>query len=139
MRILPSQQHRYRLFYIVLFIIIVLLGIYSRYTPYYKSSWLIKYTGDVLYAMMFYCVICIIRPITSRYYSAIIGLLICITIELLKLWHVPWLNNVRLTSIGRLALGMKFDPVNFVCYLLGIGFMILLEVSIDHSKFIRRT
>jgi len=40
-------------------------------------------------------------------------------LELLQLWHPPWLDGLRRTFLGAATLGQSFDPWDFVYYAIG--------------------
>ena len=51
-------------------------------------------------------------------------------VELLQLYHMPWLDSVRSTTFGHLVLGSGFDPIDLIWYGVGIGVGGLLEAGL---------
>jgi hypothetical protein len=47
-------------------------------------------------------------------------------LELLQLWHPPWLDAVRRTFPGAAVLGQVFDPWDFVYYVIGSALGVVL-------------
>jgi hypothetical protein len=51
-------------------------------------------------------------------------------IEVSQLYHAPWIDSVRHTTLGGLALGYDFDWRDLVCYAIGIGCAALLDACL---------
>ena len=58
----------------------------------------------------------------------IASLLFCYAIEFSQLYQAPWINNIRHTVIGGLVLGETFVWSDLLCYTVGIGIGILVNV-----------
>ncbi|MDH7502149.1 MAG: DUF2809 domain-containing protein [Verrucomicrobiota bacterium] len=44
-----------------------------------------------------------------------------------QLYHAPWIDAVRGTRVGALALGANFNPPDLIAYAFGIGFAAMIE------------
>jgi hypothetical protein len=66
------------------------------------------------------------RPV-SRYSAAYA---ICAAVEVSQLYHTPWLDAIRATTLGHLVLGSGFDPRDLLAYALGVAGAALLEAAV---------
>jgi Protein of unknown function (DUF2809) len=51
--------------------------------------------------------------------------------EVSQLWHTPWLDAIRHTTVGRLMLGLGFLWSDLVCYAVGTIIAFCLTILID--------
>ena len=124
----------YRKSTLLLLGITVVLGLASRHVRWIAASFLGKYPGDLLYATMVYWVARLAAPASRKLSSAVIAAAICLGIELLKLWHVAYLDEFRSTAIGRLILGSGFHTLNIICYAAGVGLGLWLDELIETGR-----
>jgi hypothetical protein len=86
--------------------------------------------GDALWAAMIACWVSALipnaRPV-SRYAAAYA---ICVGVEISQLYHTPWLDAIRATTMGHLVLGSGFDPRDLMAYAMGIVGVVLLEAAV---------
>jgi hypothetical protein len=66
------------------------------------------------------------RPM-SRYSAAYA---VCVVVEVSQLYHTPWLDALRATTMGHLVLGSGFDPRDLVAYALGVAGAALIEAAV---------
>jgi hypothetical protein len=66
------------------------------------------------------------RPM-SRYSAAYA---VCVVVEVSQLYHTPWLDVLRATTMGHLVLGSGFDPRDLVAYALGVAGAALIEAAV---------
>jgi hypothetical protein len=52
---------------------------------------------------------------------AAISLVIALLVELSQLYHAPWIDSIRQTTLGGLALGLGFLWTDLICYSAGIA------------------
>ena len=90
--------------------------------------------GDALWAMMIYWIVGGIGPTLAGSRRAIIAVLVCWSVELSQLYHPPWLDGLRDTTIGRLTLGTGFDPRDFAAYAMGIAAAFVLERTLLRER-----
>jgi hypothetical protein len=69
-------------------------------------------------------------PDATRYRSVATCLGFCIAIEVAKLYHAPWLDSIRDSSLGRLVFGYAFSWRNLLAYTLGTGLGVMIDRGI---------
>jgi len=81
----------------------------------------VKYGGSALWGAMVYLLLALLfarlRPATI----AVMALVVAICVELFRLYHTPWLDAFRLTTVGALLLGQVFSLWNMLAYAIGIA------------------
>lgn len=111
-----------RIYYFLVFILIILLGILSR-----KMAFIPLCIGDFLYAVMIYFLIRTIFIHQKTIHLAILSLLICYCIEFLQLYQAEWIVALRKTLFGRYVLGQGFLWSDILAYTFGIAFAYLID------------
>ncbi|TKC59160.1 DUF2809 domain-containing protein [Pedobacter hiemivivus] len=113
-----------RIIYVLLVIVVIALGILSR-----KITVIPLIVGDILYAVMMFLLIKFLL-IQLRYWKvALISLSICYFIEISQLYHAPWINQIRNTTIGALVLGHGFLWSDMIAYTVGIAIVYFITLS----------
>jgi hypothetical protein len=104
-----------------------LLGIGSRRLA-HSLPWLIAaYAGDTLWALAAFLGIGLLLPRASTGRVALLTLSFSVVIEISQLYHAPWIDSIRQTTLGGLILGYDFVASDLTCYALGIGLGVLFE------------
>jgi hypothetical protein len=91
-----------------------------------RSEWLTlppfwaKYSGDALWALMIFLGFGLLLPARSTGAVAAITAVVCGSIECSQLYHAPWIDAIRRTWFGRMALGDTFGWGDLAAYLAGI-------------------
>jgi hypothetical protein len=62
----------------------------------------------------------LLRPRSRRLPLALAAYGICMLVECSQLYHAPWIDAIRATRLGHLALGSGFDLVDLLAYAIGI-------------------
>ncbi len=57
------------------------------------------------------------RPLRLR---AVISLALAFLVEVSQLYHAPWIDSIRQTTLGGLVLGFGFLWTDLVCYSVGV-------------------
>lgn len=83
--------------------------------------------GDALWAALMLWWTGVLAPAASLRSRALAALLFAYSIELSQLYHSPWVDAVRRTTLGHLVLGSHFDARDLVAYALGVGAAALLD------------
>jgi len=116
-------------------LIIVPLGIYSKFYSGQAARWVNDSLGGVLY-VIFWCLFAFLFLSNTKPWkiAAIVFIITCF-LEFLQLWHPPFLEFLRSNFIGRTILGTTFTWSDFPYYLGGCGIGWLWMKSLQkHSK-----
>lgn len=116
-------MQRARLTYFIFIVTTILLGLLSRHI---EGAPL--FIGDILWGLMVYFIVGFLFINKSIRWVSIASLLFCYAIEFSQLYQAPWINNIRHTVIGGLVLGETFVWSDLLCYTIGIGIGILVNV-----------
>ena len=109
-----------RIVYLLFAIVTMLVGLASRRYRQHLPSVIGAYSGDVLWALMLFVVVSFVlagRPLVQR---CTISLVVAIAVEVSQMYHAPWIDGIRNTTLGGLVLGFGFLWSDLVCYTLGI-------------------
>ena len=121
---------RNRLLYLILTIIVMILGLLSRKIenlPEIISS----YSGDILWALMVFLIIAFIFNKKSTIFTISWAIIFSYSIEISQLYHAPWIDAIRNTTLGGLILGFGFLWSDLVCYTIGIIIGIIIDIMIN--------
>jgi hypothetical protein len=118
---------RRRLYSIAAIFATVALGLASRKYPWLFSSALGKYPGDALWAQMVYWSAGLVFPSASIPRVTAYALAVSYADELSQLYQANWINQIRATSMGHLALGSSFSWLDILSYTVGIGICAAIE------------
>ncbi|PBJ12320.1 DUF2809 domain-containing protein [Flavobacterium sp. ACN6] len=111
-----------RIYYFIIFITTILLGILSRKIPFVPLL-----IGDFLYAFMIYFLVRVFLPYKKALLIAFLSLAICYCIEFLQLYQADWIVELRKTLFGRYVLGQGFLWSDIAAYTLGVCTAFFLE------------
>lgn len=121
--------------YLVALVVIIALGLASRRYVEMEPSFLSKYAGDTLWALMVYVGIGLFRPRWPIGRVALAALLFSYGIEISQLYHAPWIDRLRHTLLGGLVLGYGFLWSDLLCYATGIA----IGMGLEHGTMRRRS
>ncbi|MDA1477964.1 ribosomal maturation YjgA family protein [Bacillus changyiensis] len=121
---------RKRLLYAILMTTVMVTGIFSRKMTHLLPDLVNAYLGDALWALMMFFGFGFLLKKSSTKIIALTALLFCYTIEFSQLYHAPWIDQLRNTTIGGLVLGYGFLWSDLLAYLLGIGTGVICEQKI---------
>jgi len=62
-----------------------------------------------------------------------LALAFSVAVELSQLYHAPWIDSIRHTTIGGLILGFDFVWSDLVCYAVGVGIGVVIEKALARS------
>lgn len=108
------DNFRKRIIYAMLVLMTIALGILSR-----KITAIPSIVGDILYAVMMFLLIRLFLIRLDYRKVALISLSVCYLIEIGQLYHAPWINYIRNTTLGALVLGSGFLWSDMFAYTLG--------------------
>lgn len=115
-------MNKSRIYYFVVFLSIIFLGILSR-----KTSFIPLWIGDFLYAVMIYFLVRIFFPFQKSYIIILLSLITCYYIEFLQLYQGEWIIELRKTLFGRYVLGQGFLWSDILAYTFGILAVFIIE------------
>lgn len=128
---------RRRALFALLAALVVPVGLATRRHPQLFPEFVATYAGDVLWAVVAYLLVGVLAPAASIRTRATIALASAFMIEFSQLWHPEWLDAIRGTTLGHLALGIGFEWSDLPCYTIGVLAAALLErasIRSDRSK-----
>ena len=112
---------RTRFVYLIVAALVVIAGLASRRYRGQLPAFLAEYSGDTLWALMLFLLVSTLlagRPILTR---AAVSLALAFLVEISQLYHAPWIDSIRQTTLGGLVLGFGFLWTDLVCYSVGIA------------------
>jgi hypothetical protein len=111
----------------VLFAVTCVLGITSRRLRRFLPAFIGAYAGDTLWALAASLGIGFLLPRTSIGLIAVVAMSFATLIEVSQLYHAPWIDAIRHTTLGGLILGYEFIWTDLVCYAVGVGLGAIIE------------
>jgi hypothetical protein len=121
------QEPRNRTVWIALLVLVAVCGLGSRKYAAYVPAFVSAYTGDTAWTLAVFLAIGLLVPRLSTWSVAALALAISFAVELSQVYHAPWIDAIRGTTLGHLALGSGFDPKDLACYAVGAGIGVLIE------------
>ena len=117
------------------------LGLATKRYPIEGAEWVRGSLGGALYVAFFCLAALVVWPRARAWAVALAVLAATCGVELLQLWHPPWLEAVRATVPGGLLLGSTFVwedfPWYFVGAALGWGWIVALQ-RLGRARLSRR-
>lgn len=123
------QHRRYRLTIAMLALVVIGLGLLSRSALLSPTSFLGRYSGDTLWALLVYLLIRWLFPAQPVVRSACYAALFALAIEISQLYHALWIDRLRAMRLVQLVLGSGFLWRDLLCYAVGITIGAALEVA----------
>jgi len=109
--------------YFIVIIATIIIGLLSRHFKFIPL-----FIGDILWAQMVYFIMRFLLINKPLKFAIITSLLFCFAIEFSQLYKAPWINDLRHTIFGKLVLGEGFLFSDLLCYTVGIGVGVLLDL-----------
>lgn len=119
-----------KLTYLAAAVATMFVGLGSRKFQVYLPSFLAEYAGDTLWALMLFLLVSTLLAERTILTRAAISLTLAFLVEISQLYHAPWLDSIRQTTLGGLVLGFGFLWTDLVCYSVGIALGLVLESAI---------
>ncbi|MEO5930514.1 MAG: DUF2809 domain-containing protein [Candidatus Kapaibacterium sp.] len=133
-----TEIPRLRWFYILITLAVIPLGLGSRRYGGYLPAFIAAYAGDTLWTVMFYFIMVSLAPRLPVRRAAAIALAASYAIEILQLYHAPWIDSIRATTIGGLALGFTFLWSDLLCYTVGVLIAVAVDITVRRLFATRR-
>ena len=99
---------------------VVFVGLASRRYQAVLPKFVGEYAGDTLWALMLSLLVSALLAGRTVTYRATISLVLAFLVEISQLYHAPWIESIRNTTLGGLVLGFGFLWTDLVCYTVGI-------------------
>lgn len=115
----PGAYLRRRRCTLVILAGLVPSGLLTKYYRGYGEEWVNHSLGGVLYVIFWVLFFSLLFPRVSHWKIALYVFLATSAVELLQLWHPPWLEAIRANPIGVTLLGNSFTWLDFPHYLVG--------------------
>ena len=127
---MSKPRRRKPLIQIALIALSAVLGIGSRrYAP-ALPVFVAAYAGDTMWALAAFAGIGLLLPRASTRTVALLAMSLSIAVELSQLYHAPWIDSIRQTTLGGLILGYGFLWSDLACYAAGVGLGVILELIV---------
>ena len=117
-----------RVVYLICALAVVGLGLGSRRFGDYLPGVFAEYAGDTLWALGVFLGLGCLAPQTRTVHRATVALAVSYGVEVSQLYHAPWIDTLRHTTLGALILGSGFLWSDLVCYTAGVA----LGAVVDH-------
>ena len=118
---MASNNLRLRIQYFIAVVICIGIGLGMRKFTWVPLSISQSSAGDAIWAMMVYYCLRFLSPTLNYRQSLIISLGFCYAIELSQIYHAPWIDGLRKTTLGGLVLGFGFLWRDILAYTLGVA------------------
>jgi hypothetical protein len=116
----------------------VALGLGSRRYADHLPGIVAAYAGDTLWALVAFFGIGLLLPRASTWAIALLTLSFSAAIEVSQLYHASWIDSIRHTTLGGLALGYGFRWSDLACYGAGVGLGVVIEYGTSYVARARR-
>ena len=127
---------------IVSLVILIPVGLATKHYTGPAADIIVNHSGGTFY-VIFWCLFLKLILIRSKpVYICLFSLIITCMIELLQLWHPPFLEIIRSNYAGRILWGSSYSTADFPWYILGsiIGWIWiwLIYILTDQSQQIQK-
>lgn len=126
---------RSRMTYLILAILVMILGLLSRRIDNLPQI-ISAYSGDVLWSLMIFLFMAVIFNKSSSRFIISMAIIFSYSVEISQLYHAPWIDAIRGTTLGALVLGYGFLWSDLVCYTIGV--MIGAGLDLLIMRYIRK-
>ena len=111
---------RPRLLYAFLIAATIIVGLSARRFASHFPPFVADTVPDALWATMVFWIVGFLFPKEHTPRVAAAALLFCYVIEVSQLYHAPWIDATRRTTLGRLVLGFTFAWGDLASYTVGV-------------------
>ncbi len=131
---LIGRRRRRPLVWLALIVLDLAVGLGSRRFGPHLPWFVATYAGDTLWALAAFLGIGLLLPSASTWRVALLAMSFSVLVEVGQLYHAPWIDTIRRTSLGGLVLGYDFVWSDLACYSVGVGLGILIELTSPHRR-----
>ena len=108
-------------------------GLASRRYPAWQPACLARYAGDTLWAAMVFWGLALVRPGSRTLVLGAAALGIAFADEFSQLYRAPWIDALRASRPGALALGQGFLWSDLACYTTGVALAAAIDAGIRRA------
>jgi Protein of unknown function (DUF2809) len=108
------------------------LGVHARWYGEVVPGVIADYAPEVLWAMAVFATIGLVLPSAASWQVASLAYVLTALFEYSQLYHEPWIETLRGTPLGALALGSEFLIPDLTCYAVGVLLSLLIELWTLH-------
>jgi Protein of unknown function (DUF2809) len=116
---------------IILIALVCLLGIGSRRYAHVLPGFIAAYAGDTLWALAAFLGIGLFLRQARARTIAFLAMTLSAAVEISQLYHAPWIDSIRQTTLGGLVLGFGFLWSDLACYAVGVGFGVMIDIRLS--------
>jgi len=127
---MPQSPSRPRWLTAALLLLTIALGLASRGYAAALPQFIAAYAGDALWAAMVFWIAALLFPRARTRTLATAALGVSLAVELSQLYHAPWIDDLRATRLGALALGHGFLWSDLVCYAAGVALASVVDLGL---------
>lgn len=131
-----ASLRRPRLLYLLVASLVVVAGLASRRYSFALPAFLAEYAGDTLWAAMVFVMIGVLASDWTSARVAVATMLVSYGVEVSQLYHASWIEGIRNTRLGGLALGYGFLWSDIACYTVGVALCVVIE-DLLHRRLTR--
>lgn len=124
---MTEHPRRNRIVSAGLIVIAAWLGVHARRYGEVLPDFVAGYAPEVLWAMAVFATIGLIFPTAASWQVAAGAYILTTGFEYSQLYHEPWIDLLRGTPLGALALGSDFLIPDLTCYAVGVLLSLLIE------------
>lgn len=128
------REWRIRLCYLVCAVPVMALGLASRRYGMDLPVFVAEYAGDTLWGLIVFLGVSVVATGSRLSHRVGIAIAFAFAVEVSQLYHAPWIDTLRNTTLGGLVLGSGFVWTDFVCYATGVSFGAVIEHIVRSSK-----
>jgi hypothetical protein len=129
-----KPRRRKPLIQIALIALAAVLGIGSRRYAHALPGIIATYAGDTLWALAAFAGMGLLLPRASTQTVALLAMALSVAVELSQLYHAPWIDSIRQTTLGGLILGFGFLWSDLACYAAGVGLGVCVEAVLRRGS-----
>jgi hypothetical protein len=134
-----AVRRRPRLVTAALLLATIAAGLASRRYPAWQPLLVARYAGDTLWAAMVFWILALVRPPGRTWTLGAAALGIAFADELSQLYRAPWIDAVRATRLGAIALGHGFLWSDLWCYTAGVALAAAVDLGMRDIEHRWRT
>lgn len=129
-------MNRLRCYYVIAMVAVIAAGLLWRSAANPVSPFWHKYGGDALWALLMFLGFRGVLIRASILRVTLVSLTFCFAVEFSQLYHAPWIDSIRATRLGALALGSTFNAPDLIAYAFGVALGGMIE-TVRQRRFIK--